>query len=151
MLSNFRPSKRLQNSDFSFTFRAFCSIFSAIPRFGILRSSLRTAGLQSASSPLRVPACDPKAVPALLGERGLPAACPPWRAGRDLLFPLEFGRVFGGAGHDAKMIAKVCPNGMIFVPNVHGISHSPRKLTRWEDAQTAPTYCCKHYCRPNAP
>jgi len=25
------------------------------------------------------------------------------------------------------------PMGMIFVPSVDGISHSPRELTRWED------------------
>jgi len=38
-----------------------------------------------------------------------------------------------GAGHDAQMIARIAPMGMIFVPSVDGISHSPRELTRWED------------------
>jgi N-carbamoyl-L-amino-acid hydrolase len=38
-----------------------------------------------------------------------------------------------GAGHDAQMIAALCPMGMIFVPSVGGISHSPRELTTWED------------------
>ncbi len=38
-----------------------------------------------------------------------------------------------GAGHDAQMIAALCPMGMIFVPSIGGISHSPRELTRWED------------------
>jgi len=38
-----------------------------------------------------------------------------------------------GAGHDAQMIARIAPMGMIFVPSVGGISHSPRELTRWED------------------
>jgi len=38
-----------------------------------------------------------------------------------------------GAGHDAQMMARVGPMGMIFVPSVGGISHSPRELTRWED------------------
>ena len=38
-----------------------------------------------------------------------------------------------GAGHDAQMIAALCPMGMIFVPSVGGISHSPRELTRWDD------------------
>ncbi len=38
-----------------------------------------------------------------------------------------------GAGHDAQMMAKIAPMGMIFVPSVGGISHSPRELTRWED------------------
>ncbi|HJQ71605.1 MAG TPA: Zn-dependent hydrolase [Blastocatellia bacterium] len=39
-----------------------------------------------------------------------------------------------GAGHDAQMLARIAPMGMIFVPSVGGISHSPRELTRWEDA-----------------
>lgn len=38
-----------------------------------------------------------------------------------------------GAGHDAQMIAALCPMGMIFVPSVGGISHSPREFTRWDD------------------
>jgi N-carbamoyl-L-amino-acid hydrolase len=39
-----------------------------------------------------------------------------------------------GAGHDAQMLARLAPMGMIFVPSVGGISHSPKELTRWEDA-----------------
>ena len=38
-----------------------------------------------------------------------------------------------GAGHDAQMMAQISPMGMIFVPSVAGISHSPRELTKWED------------------
>jgi beta-ureidopropionase / N-carbamoyl-L-amino-acid hydrolase len=38
-----------------------------------------------------------------------------------------------GAGHDAQMMARLCPMGMIFVPSIDGISHSPRELTTWED------------------
>jgi len=38
-----------------------------------------------------------------------------------------------GAGHDAQMLARIAPMGMIFVPSVGGISHSPKELTRWED------------------
>lgn len=34
-----------------------------------------------------------------------------------------------GAGHDAQDIAHVAPIGMIFVPSVGGISHSPREYT----------------------
>ena len=37
-----------------------------------------------------------------------------------------------GAGHDAQQIAKLCPIGMIFVPSVGGISHSPKELTTWD-------------------
>jgi N-carbamoyl-L-amino-acid hydrolase len=42
-------------------------------------------------------------------------------------------RLPSGAGHDAQMIAALCPMGMIFVPSVGGISHSPRELTSWDD------------------
>jgi beta-ureidopropionase / N-carbamoyl-L-amino-acid hydrolase len=42
-------------------------------------------------------------------------------------------RLPSGAGHDAQMMAQVSPMGMIFVPSVRGISHSPLELTRWDD------------------
>ena len=38
-----------------------------------------------------------------------------------------------GAGHDAQMMAQLSPMGMIFVPSVGGISHSPKELTTWQD------------------
>jgi beta-ureidopropionase / N-carbamoyl-L-amino-acid hydrolase len=38
-----------------------------------------------------------------------------------------------GAGHDAQMLSKLGPMGMIFVPSIGGISHSPRELSRWSD------------------
>ena len=38
-----------------------------------------------------------------------------------------------GAGHDAQFLAKIAPMGMIFVPSVGGISHSPREFTGWSD------------------
>ncbi len=34
-----------------------------------------------------------------------------------------------GAGHDAQSLALIAPMGMIFVPSVDGISHSPKELT----------------------
>lgn len=34
-----------------------------------------------------------------------------------------------GAGHDAQEMARIAPAGMIFVPSVGGISHSPKELT----------------------
>jgi N-carbamoyl-L-amino-acid hydrolase len=46
---------------------------------------------------------------------------------------LEARRLPSGAGHDAQMIAAICPMGMIFVPSVGGISHSPREMTSWDD------------------
>lgn len=38
-----------------------------------------------------------------------------------------------GAGHDAQDMAKLGPIGMIFIPSVAGISHSPREFSRSED------------------
>ncbi len=38
-----------------------------------------------------------------------------------------------GAGHDAQMVARFAPMGMIFVPSAGGVSHSPRERTSWED------------------
>jgi len=38
-----------------------------------------------------------------------------------------------GAGHDAQIMARLAPMGMIFVPSVAGVSHSPHELTRWPD------------------
>ena len=42
-------------------------------------------------------------------------------------------RLPSGAGHDAQMMAQLSPMGMIFVPSVRGISHSPLEFTRWDD------------------
>lgn len=42
-------------------------------------------------------------------------------------------RLPSGAGHDAQQIALLCPMGMIFVPSIGGISHSPKELTTWDD------------------
>jgi len=38
-----------------------------------------------------------------------------------------------GAGHDAQAMALLGPMGMIFVPSVGGISHSPKELSRAKD------------------
>ncbi len=46
---------------------------------------------------------------------------------------LKSRRLPSGAGHDAQMMATLGPMGMIFVPSVGGISHSPQELTRWDD------------------
>jgi N-carbamoyl-L-amino-acid hydrolase len=41
-------------------------------------------------------------------------------------------RLPSGAVHDAQMMARLSPMGMIFVPSVGGISHSPREWTDWD-------------------
>jgi N-carbamoyl-L-amino-acid hydrolase len=46
---------------------------------------------------------------------------------------LKFQRLPSGAGHDAQMMAQLGPMGMIFVPSVAGISHSPLEFTPWDD------------------
>ena len=38
-------------------------------------------------------------------------------------------RLPSGAGHDAQMLARMCPAGMVFVPSVDGISHNPAERT----------------------
>ena len=40
-----------------------------------------------------------------------------------------------GAGHDAQSIALLAPVGMIFIPSVDGISHSPDELSRPSDIE----------------
>jgi N-carbamoyl-L-amino-acid hydrolase len=52
-------------------------------------------------------------------------------AARDLGFSTK--DLPSGAGHDAQDIAKIGPMGMIFIPSVGGISHSPREFSRPED------------------
>ena len=44
-------------------------------------------------------------------------------------------RMPSGAGHDAQMLARVCPSGMIFVPSVKGISHNPAEFTQDADLE----------------
>ena len=46
---------------------------------------------------------------------------------------LQSAALPSGAGHDAQMVAALCPMGMIFVPSIGGISHSPMERTSWED------------------
>jgi beta-ureidopropionase / N-carbamoyl-L-amino-acid hydrolase len=38
-------------------------------------------------------------------------------------------RLPSGAGHDAQMMARLCPTGMVFTPSVRGVSHNPAEHT----------------------
>lgn len=67
--------------------------------------------------------------PAAIASRDVQAAIE--RAADSL--GLGHTRMPSGAGHDAQMMAQLGPMGMIFVPSVGGVSHSPRELTRWDD------------------
>ena len=46
---------------------------------------------------------------------------------------LSVRRMPSGAGHDAQILAGVCPAGMVFVPSVKGISHNPAEHTEPDD------------------
>jgi N-carbamoyl-L-amino-acid hydrolase len=52
---------------------------------------------------------------------------------------LELGipakRMVSGAGHDAQLMAEMCPTAMIFVPSQDGISHSPAEYSSPEDLE----------------
>jgi N-carbamoyl-L-amino-acid hydrolase len=38
---------------------------------------------------------------------------------------IQSRRMISGAGHDAQLMARICPTAMIFIPSFGGISHSP--------------------------
>lgn len=44
-------------------------------------------------------------------------------------------RLPSGAGHDAQMMARLCPTGMIFVPSVKGLSHNVAEFTHPHDIE----------------
>ncbi|WP_148254148.1 Zn-dependent hydrolase [Aidingimonas lacisalsi] len=48
---------------------------------------------------------------------------------------LSVMRMPSGAGHDAQMLARVCPTSMIFVPSVDGISHNIEEYTAPDDLE----------------
>ncbi len=45
--------------------------------------------------------------------------------------------IVSGAGHDAQIMARIAPSGMIFAPSIGGISHNPAEATRREDIAAA--------------
>ncbi|MCH8020570.1 Zn-dependent hydrolase [candidate division KSB1 bacterium] len=67
---------------------------------------------------------DVAAVPAPTDERMRKIIA---EAAEDLGLSYQF--MPSGAGHDAQDIARITPTGMIFVPSVGGISHSPKEFT----------------------
>ena len=46
-------------------------------------------------------------------------------------------RMTSGAGHDAQMMATICPTAMIFAPSIGGISHNPNEATAADDIEDA--------------
>jgi N-carbamoyl-L-amino-acid hydrolase len=74
---------------------------------------------------MRLASRNPPALAATAMQSAIEAAAA--RAG------FEAMRLPSGAGHDAQMIAALCPMGMIFVPSIDGISHSPLERSTWDD------------------
>ena len=48
---------------------------------------------------------------------------------------LSYKLMPSGAGHDAQSMAKISPIGMIFIPSVDGVSHSPKEYSRPSDIE----------------
>ncbi len=46
-------------------------------------------------------------------------------------------KIASKAGHDAQILAQICPVGMLFVPSRGGISHSPMEYTDLDDLMAA--------------
>lgn len=49
----------------------------------------------------------------------------------------SFRSMASGAGHDAMMVAKSTPTGMLFVPSRDGVSHAPEEFTEYRHLATA--------------
>jgi N-carbamoyl-L-amino-acid hydrolase len=66
-----------------------------------------------------------------------PAACAPEILRRIEAAAGELGhswrRMTSGAGHDAQILSRICPTGMIFIPSRDGLSHSPHEYSSPED------------------
>jgi N-carbamoyl-L-amino-acid hydrolase len=66
-----------------------------------------------------------------------PAACDPQVLRRIEAAAGELGhswrRMTSGAGHDAQILSRICPTGMIFIPSRDGLSHSPYEYSSPED------------------
>jgi N-carbamoyl-L-amino-acid hydrolase len=54
---------------------------------------------------------------------------------------LETRHLPSGATHDAQMMATLMPMGMIFVPSIGGISHSPKELNSSSVVTSKPASC----------
>jgi beta-ureidopropionase / N-carbamoyl-L-amino-acid hydrolase len=48
----------------------------------------------------------------------------------------SFERMPSGAGHDTQFLSEVTRAGLLFVPSVGGVSHSPDEWTHWSDIES---------------
>lgn len=49
---------------------------------------------------------------------------------------ITYHKMNSGAGHDAQLVARICPTTILFVPSQGGISHSPLEYTSTQDLET---------------
>ncbi|WP_245697241.1 Zn-dependent hydrolase [Paenibacillus oryzae] len=85
-----------------------------------------------------------EAASSLAGERGLGYRCREWFREDPVPMDKELGaklrsicedlnievkEMSSGAGHDAQMLARLCPSAMLFVPSRGGVSHAPQEYT----------------------
>jgi N-carbamoyl-L-amino-acid hydrolase len=47
----------------------------------------------------------------------------------------SFLRMPSGAGHDTQFLSEITRAGLVFVPSVGGVSHSPDEWTHWSDIE----------------
>jgi N-carbamoyl-L-amino-acid hydrolase len=83
---------------------------------------------QETGTDISITPIDATAIPAPTDERVRKVIA---QAATDL--GLTYKLMPSGAGHDSQDLARIAPIGMIFVPSVGGISHSPKEFTRPED------------------
>jgi N-carbamoyl-L-amino-acid hydrolase len=63
---------------------------------------------------------------------------------------LAHRRMPSGAGHDAQAVAYFAPIGMVFIPSVDGISHSPKEYSRPEDIEAGANVLLRTLLRADA-
>ncbi len=117
---------------------------NVIPGKAVMSLEFRTTDAAKLEAALAEAAADAGRIAA---RRGAKARCVPLVRTEPVLLDPEIGRLLreaagavtqkhllmsSGAGHDAMMLARIVPTGMIFVPSRGGISHNPAEWTEWE-------------------
>lgn len=121
--------------------------FSVVPGRADFTLDVRGASageLQALDAELAALAAEAAAVRGLTFSSELVDATEPVRVPERLVGLLEdecrrlghaWIRLASGAGHDAQIIAACADAGMIFIPCLDGISHSPEERASWEDLE----------------
>lgn len=123
----------------------FPNLVNVIPNRAVFTVDLRNTDgetLQRAEQRLRRFADEAAAAEGVSLSRRALARFDPVRFDPDLVALVERSatalglrtrRMPSGAGHDAQMLARICPAAMIFVPSVDGLSHNVREHTAPDD------------------